>query len=262
MTRDPDRVLAVLKVDIESSGAEESLAIKLDCVKAIESVSYASDPAKWTRFSNEVGRMVGKCEADMGNEMMRKRTVNGKPLLVISPEAESCIATMFEHSTCCYEGAVKDLYSAITEILKYWADGALDGSNGYAIQLKIQKPPKQLIQWRHPSPTDIPDSPDSPDLVPSEGDFDPRAVLHLKTNQILSLEPAKYECFREWLASSGVSGARELLEVLGVQQQLEQQRAELQRKIFDARRERASMFGFIGTLLFDLMHGGSSSPMK
>jgi hypothetical protein len=275
MTRDPDRVVTVLKVDVESSGAKESLVIKIDSVRAGEFTTYMSDPAKRTRFSKDVGQMVEKCEADMKDEMMRKHTVDEKPLLVVSPEAESSMAIMFEHSTCCYEGAVNDLYIAITRVLKHWTDGTLDkGTNAYEIRVKIAKPPKQLIQWRHPSPDSPKRDPHSDhdysaSVFPesslidrtSKGDFDPRAVLNLKTNEILSLEPEKFEIFREWLSTSGVRGASELLDVLNVQQELERQRVDLQSKIYIARRSRASMFGFIGTLLFDLMHG-ESVPLK
>jgi len=268
--------MANLKTDTvrppQSSGAEESLVIKIDCVRAVESTSYTRDPTKRTRFSNEVDQMVRKCEADTyaKDDMVRKRTMNGKPLLVISPEAESSIAIMFEHSTCCYENAVGELYIAIAAVLKHWTDCALvNGSNAYEIRVRVPKPPKQLIRWRHPSPDTQNSDPHSnqgptsafPEPRPFDqskgGDFDPRAVLNMRTNEILSLEPAKFEKFREWLASSGVRGARELLNVLSVQQELEQQRAELQSRIYSARRNRASMFGFIGTLLFDLMHGGS-----
>jgi len=201
--------------------------------------------------------------------VIRNHADNGKPSLVVSPEAESSIAIMFEHSTCCYESAVKELYAAVSKILKHWTDGVLgNGSNAYEIRVKVPKQPKKLIRWRHPSPgspnTDpYSDHDTTPIFLESnpEGDFDYREVLNLKTNQILSLEPVKFESFRRWLASSDVKGARELLEVLNVQQELEQQRAELQRKIYSARRGRASMFGYIGTMLFDLMNG-ESVPSK
>jgi len=269
--------MTILKTDTvrpsQSSGAEESLVIKIDCVRAVESTSYTSDPAKRTRFSNEVSQMVRKCETDTKDEMVRKRTVKGKPLLVISPEAESSITIMFERNICCYEIAVRELYIAIAAVLKHWTSGALDnGPNAYEIRVRVPKPPKppeQLIPWQHPSSDSqimVPHSNQGstsvfpePSLIDqhSEGDFDPRAVLNMRTNEILSLEPAKFEKFREWLASSGVRGARDLLKVLSVQQELEQQRAELQSRIYTARRSRANMFGYIGTLLFDLMHGGS-----
>jgi len=68
MARDPDRVSMVLEVDVESSGAEEFLVVKITHVRAAELTSYTSDPAKRTRFSNDVIEMVRKCEAEMKDE--------------------------------------------------------------------------------------------------------------------------------------------------------------------------------------------------
>jgi len=250
----------VLKVDLENSGAEESLTIKLDSLKAVDAVSHARDPARRGCFFDDVGRMIEKCETDM--EAKHERAVNDKPVLIVSSKAESYIATIFEHKTCCYKAVVDELYRAITKVLTYWTDGDLGGSND-EIHVKISKPPKKLMHWRHCFQTDSPGSPDLDDHpIHSNPNFDPLAILHLKTSQILSLEPAKLESFREWLKSSDVRGAKELLAVLNVQKELEQQRDDLQRKIYNARRTRASMFGLFGTLLFDLMHGGETGSFS
>jgi hypothetical protein len=89
-------------------------------------------------------------------------------------------------------------------------------------------------------------------------DEEATVVLRRTTDEILALDPPILKLLCEWLGASSIAGSKALLEALQERQRLQKEGEELERQIHETRKRRASSFGFIGRMLFELVYAAPS----